>query len=108
MDNITGFRQEEALRLMEWIVEEQKEWGNIDGIIRENISNTDRILTAIKDIKKREFYFFLPLILQIGTLDRRSSLALEKMQFRHFVSLMKLSSLDAVCARIIEAIEAEL
>lgn len=63
METITRLRQDEAIRFFKWIAEKTEEWGYIEQTLHESVRAMN-MLKILEIIRKREFYFLLPIVIR--------------------------------------------
>ena len=105
MENLTRFRQDEALRVIQWTVDCSDEWGDILDLHEEG-TTPERMRSALNAIRRYEFYFLLPLVLDRGNMDVYTDMALKRLQVEGLIRTANRQPLDSICADLIQAMEA--
>ena len=107
MENRTRLRQDEALRFIQWTVDCSDEWGNILDLYEEG-KTPERVRCALDAIRRYEFYFLLPFVLDRGDMDVYTDMALKRLEVEGLIRAANRQSLDQVCADLIQAMETAL
>lgn len=101
---LTRIRQDEGIRFIKWTAECPEEWDNVLVVLTEG-GNPRRVIQVLNTIKKWEFYFLLPFILDNREIDSTTDAAIRKLQLESFVRSASLNTFEGVCENIIKAIE---
>ena len=85
----------------------QKNGDNIEQTLHESVRAMN-MLKILEIIRKREFYFLLPIVIRWDTVDDISSKAIEKMTVENLCTQIEFLSFDSVIAKIADSIKADL